>query len=84
MNAVLPHHPRSLMVRRVSAAVRVGFEELRHRAFELADSGHYRQWGEIGAAMEAEGHEEATRRLRSDPILTRMLDARCEQARSRL
>lgn len=63
--------------------MRVGFEVLRQRAFELADTGRFTQWGEIGAALESEGHEAAKRRLQSDPILTRLLDARCAQARDR-
>lgn len=59
------------------------FEDLRKRAYELADTGRYTTWEEVGAALEAEDVAMASKRLRADPVLTRMLTARCEQARDR-
>lgn len=60
------------------------FETLRKRAYELADTGRYSQVEEIGDAMQAEGVERATIRLGADPVLRRMLSARCQQAKDRL
>ena len=59
------------------------FEALRARAYELADTGRYNHWEEIGGALEAEGVGHASFRLGADPVLRRMLNARCEQAKDR-
>ena len=59
------------------------FAQLRQRAYELADSGQYDGWLEIAARLEADGYQKASLRLKADPILLRMIDARCEQARRR-
>jgi hypothetical protein len=59
------------------------FEALRARAYELADTGRYSTWEDIGRALEAEHVALATKRLRADPLLTSMLTARCEQAKDR-
>ncbi len=55
-----------------------GFAE---RALELADKGHYKNWEDVGAAMEADGVQLARYRLSVDTNLRRMIDARCERAR---
>jgi hypothetical protein len=60
------------------------FEALRQRAYELADTGRYSHFEEIGDAMQGEGVERATIRLGADPVLQRMLNARCQQAKDRL
>lgn len=59
------------------------FEALRKRAYELADTGRFATWEDIGKALEAEHVAMATKRLRADPLLTGMLTARCEQAKDR-
>jgi hypothetical protein len=59
------------------------FEALRARAYELADTGRYNHWEEIGGALEREGIGRATFRLGADPVLRRMLNARCDQAKDR-
>jgi hypothetical protein len=59
------------------------FEALRARAYELADTGRYNSWEDIGRALEAEHVAMATKRLRADPLLPGMLTARCEQAKDR-
>ncbi len=59
------------------------FEALRKRAYELADTGRFNTWEDIGAALEAEGIAMASKRLRADPLLPGMLTARCQQARDR-
>ena len=59
------------------------FEALRARAYDLADTGRYNTWEDIGRALEAEHVALASKRLRADPVLTRMLTARCEQAKDR-
>ncbi|QGZ93961.1 hypothetical protein [Terricaulis silvestris] len=59
------------------------FEALRTRAYELADTGRYNTWEEIGKALEADGVAMASKRLSADPVLTRMLTTRCEQAKDR-
>jgi len=59
------------------------FPALRARAYELADTGRHTRWQEIGALLEQEGYALAVQRLRADPILCGMLDARCDQARNR-
>ena len=56
------------------------FDELRQRAFIKADTGRYANWVEAAAAVEAEDCPGATDRLRIDPMLTRLIDARCQQA----
>lgn len=61
----------------------LSFEALRKRAYELADTGRYNTWEEVAAALEAEHVAMASKRLRADPVLTRMLTARCEQAKDR-
>jgi hypothetical protein len=60
------------------------FEELRKRAYELADTGRFNHWEEIGAEMQKEGFGLAIHRLGADPMLRRALNARCEQAKDRL
>lgn len=59
------------------------FNELRDRAYVLADTGRYANWREIAAAIEAEDCPGALDRLPIDPILPTMLDTRCWQARNR-
>lgn len=59
------------------------FAELRDRAYAKADTGAYEDWRGAGAAVEFEHCPDAVQRLAADPILTRMLDARCIQARDR-
>jgi hypothetical protein len=61
----------------------ISFEELRRRAYELADTGRYEDCLHVGAALERQGNEAAIRRLLADPILRSMLDARCRQARDK-
>ena len=59
------------------------FTVLRARAFDLADTGRYNNWMELADELELEGFSAAATRLRSDPVLLRMLDARCQQAMDR-
>ncbi len=59
---------------------RLTFNELRDRAYTLADTGRYADWNQVAAALEAEGCEAAARRLTADPILTTLLNTRCWQA----
>ncbi|HVY86592.1 MAG TPA: hypothetical protein VG943_15770 [Caulobacterales bacterium] len=59
------------------------FAQMRARAYELADTGRFDGWLEIASMLESEGFDKASLRLRSDPILLRMIDARCEQAKDR-
>jgi hypothetical protein len=59
------------------------FGDLRQRAFNKADTGRYADWREVGEAVEAENCPGAVDRLRGDPILTRVLTTRCEQAKDR-
>ncbi|HWA01571.1 MAG TPA: hypothetical protein VG841_14785 [Caulobacterales bacterium] len=61
--------------------MRAPFSQLRQRAYELADTGQFESWLAVAAHMEAEGYDKASSRLRADPILLRLLDARCKQAR---
>jgi hypothetical protein len=56
---------------------------LRNRAFAKADTGQYADWREVGAAVEADDCPGALKRLEADPILTKMLEARCSQARNK-
>lgn len=63
---------------------RTSFAALRDRAYELADTGRFNNWREIGAEIEREGQEGAVDRLKADPVLKRMLDARCDQAKDKL
>ena len=73
--------------RGIGAAVenpnRLTFNELRDRAYVLADTGRYADWQEVAAALEAEGCDGAAQRLTADPILTTLLNTRCWQARHR-
>ncbi len=62
---------------------RPSFADLRKRAFDLADTSRFRNWMEISDELEIEGFTSAAVRLKSDPVLLRMLDARCEQAKNR-
>jgi hypothetical protein len=59
---------------------RISFNELRDRAYELADTGRYADWHQVAAALDTEGYDEAARRLTADPILTTLLNTRCWQA----
>lgn len=60
------------------------FDTLSQRAYELADTGSFSHWQEIGDAIESEGVERAAYRLGIDPLMRGMLNARCEQAKRRL
>jgi hypothetical protein len=57
--------------------------DLRRRACDLADTGRYNHWEEIGAALEADGVNSAGEKLGVDAVLRRMLNARCAISRSR-
>jgi hypothetical protein len=59
------------------------FNELRDRAYVLADTGRFADWNEVAAAIEAEACPDAAKRLTADPILATMLNTRCWQARNR-
>jgi hypothetical protein len=59
------------------------FNELRDRAYVLADTGRYSDWKEVAAAIEAEDCPNAEKRLTADPIISTMLNTRCWQARNR-
>ena len=65
-------------------ASKLSIEKLRARAYELADTGRLNHWEEIGAEMENEGADGAIAQLGADPMLRRMLNARCEQAKAKL
>lgn len=57
------------------------FEDLRSRAYQLADTGRFDHWEQVCAEIEREDCPGALRRVRSDPMLRRMLNARCNQAK---
>ncbi|MBL8550186.1 MAG: hypothetical protein JNJ73_09370 [Hyphomonadaceae bacterium] len=59
------------------------FEEMRVRAYELADSGLLARWEGVALALETEGYSRARTKIGADPIFRQMLNARCEQARTR-
>ena len=55
-----------------------GFAE---RALELAATGRFRNWEEVGAAMEQAGNQLALYRISIDPNLRRLVDLRCTGSR---
>ena len=59
------------------------FEEMRARAYELADSGLLARWEGVAIALETEGYGRARAKIGADPIFKQMLNARCDQARTR-
>ena len=58
------------------------FDDLRARAFELADTGRARNWHEVADELEVEGFTSAARRLSADPALTSVINVRCKRAKA--
>lgn len=59
------------------------FFALRTRAYELADSGRYKQWSQIAYALQAEGFlPSLITRLNRDELAVMMITRCCSLARS--
>ncbi len=59
------------------------FFALRTRAYELADSGRYKQWSQIAYALQAEGFlPSLITRLNQDGLAVMMITRCCTLARS--
>ncbi len=60
------------------------FFALRDRAYDLADTGRYKDWNQIAFALQAEGFVAALiTRLDSDGLAAMMITRCCAQARAR-
>ena len=58
------------------------FFALRNRAYELADTGRYKRWGQIAFALQAEGFlDDLITRLDCDKLAVMMITRCCNQAR---
>jgi hypothetical protein len=59
--------------------------KMRKRAYELADTGRYRDWPDIAVALnqEEDFHHTLVRALGNDALFVSMLNTRCRQARER-
>lgn len=59
------------------------FFELRRRAYELAETGRFKNWGNVANALQAEGFVYSViRRLDDDPLAVMMISRCCDQARA--
>ena len=59
------------------------FFSLRRRAYELAETGRYKQWSKVAAALQAEGFlDSLIRRLDRDGLAVMMITRCCDQARA--
>ena len=60
------------------------FFVLRDRAYELADSGRFRRWGQIAYTLQAEGYlDDLITRLDDDRLAVTMITRCCDHARSK-